>query len=145
MRSFFLVGLLLTIFVLPNTYSQERNCSSHEHMQELLKDPEFARQHQLKLEAVEAYSQRAETRALCSSPVILPVAIHFQGVSNPDVACLRALAQNQIDIMNDDFHGTNSDISNWINDASSTFQEQITQRLVLPFVLLLKITLQVLD
>ena len=58
---------------------------------------------------------------VCTDPVTLPVAVHYQGLSNPDVQCLRNLAQAQIDILNADFQGENSDINQWTNNASSSF------------------------
>jgi hypothetical protein len=93
-----------------------------EHMQELLSNPQYAQEYQkrqLKFEAVQARS--ASKAALCSNPVVLPIAIHYQGIGSPDQACLVALAQNQVDILNNDYHGTSSDISNWTSGSSSFF------------------------
>ncbi|MEL6923973.1 MAG: M43 family zinc metalloprotease, partial [Bacteroidota bacterium] len=121
MRSILLVGLLLTLFTLQNANAQKRSCSSEAHMEELLKNPEYARKYQKKMKAFEQYSQRAESRALCSNPVVLPMAIHYQGVPDPDQACLIELAQSQVTILNNDYQGTNADISTWINQAAGTF------------------------
>lgn len=93
----------------------------HDHMKNLMLNPEFKRAHQARLIKFEQLANAAGERTLCGDPVMIPVAVHFQGVSNPDVACLRALAQSQIDILNNDYQGTNSDISTWINTASSSF------------------------
>jgi hypothetical protein len=41
----------------------------------------------------------------------IPVAVHFPTGSNANRACLVALAQNQIAILNNDFRGTNADIT----------------------------------
>ncbi len=94
-----------------------RTCGMHNHMEKLLTNPDYAKMHQNKLAKIESM---ASTRSLCSNPVVLPVAVHFQGV-NGDPACLVSLAENQIQILNDDFNGTNSDISNWTNGSSSSF------------------------
>ncbi len=95
-----------------------RSCGNHTHMEQLLADPDYRRAHQRKLEMAEASS---DVRSECNTPVVLPMAVHFQGISNPDAACLRALAQAQVDILNNDYQGTNSDITNWTNGSSSSF------------------------
>ncbi len=96
----------------------ERTCGLHKHMELLLQDDDYRESHLRKLERVKSASQ---TRALCDQPVILPIAVHFQGVNNPDEACLVSLAQGQVNILNADYQGLNSDISNWNNNASSYF------------------------
>ena len=63
----------------------------------------------------------SERSVLCNEPTILPVAIHFQGVSNPDAECLIELAKTQIEILNDDYTSQNHDIDNWTNNASNSF------------------------
>lgn len=102
---------------IPNGESKRR-CGMHDHMAQLLESPEFKKAHEQKLLMI---STMADSRAACSGTILLPVAVHFQGVNNPDEPCLRALAQAQIDILNQDYTGTNSDISNWNNNASSSF------------------------
>ncbi len=96
-----------------------RSCGNHAHMEQLLTDPDYRRRHQRKLEMAEESS--ADDRSECNTPVVLPMAVHFQGITNPDAACLRALAQAQVDILNNDYQGTNSDITNWTNSASGSF------------------------
>ena len=49
----------------------------------------------------------------------IPVAVHFVEGNEADRACLEALAQNQVDIINNDFRGTNADLSQW--PAASAF------------------------
>jgi len=95
-----------------NTISEMRlrTCGHAAHMDKLLDDPEYKRLHEMKLEKV---AKMSNSRALCSSPVILPIAVHFQGVSNPNASCLIALAESQIAILNQDYQGSNSDINNW--------------------------------
>ena len=68
----------------------------------------------------------ATSRAACSDPVVLPVAIHFQGVSSTDRACLVEVAQKSIVSTNKDFAGINNEISTlWDNDASSYYPDII--------------------
>ena len=97
-----------------------RTCGMEDYHNRLLEDENYRRNHALKFERIEKMSAE-ERSALCNTPTILPVAVHYQGVSNPDVACLRALAASQIQILNDDYNGTNDDISNWTNNASNSF------------------------
>jgi hypothetical protein len=99
----------------------ERNCGTVEFMEKQMQDPEFKRAYLERTAHLENMSQ--ERAALCATPILLPVAIHYQGISSPDAACLRALAINQINILNADYQGTNSDISTWINTASATFPD----------------------
>ena len=88
----------------------KRSCGHTHHMQGLLADPDYRRAHEAKLERL---ANAPQQRTACASPTILPMAVHFQGISNPDAACLRQLAQSQIAILNADYGGTNGDISQW--------------------------------
>ncbi len=100
----------------------KRSCASHDHMEKLMEDPNYKRFHQNKFERLKKFNlNSAQTRSMCANPPVIPVAVHFQGVSNPDAVCLTQLAQTQIDILNNDFNGTNADISNWTNTAASSF------------------------
>jgi hypothetical protein len=98
----------------------ERNCGTEEFMAKQMQDPEFKRAYMERMAQIESMSQD-DRLALCASPTILPVAIHYQGITSPNAACLIAMAQTQINILNADYQGTNSDISTWINTASGTF------------------------
>lgn len=69
---------------------EDRTCSMEVHMSRLMADPEYRKAHQEKFARLENYA--TERDANCASPVILPIAVHFQGISNPDVGCLRQLA-----------------------------------------------------
>lgn len=101
---------------------RKRTCLSHEHTQHLMQDADYSAKRQKMLQAFDKVNlERVNFKAQCSSPVLVPVAIHFQGVSNPDEACLRQLAVSQINILNDDYAGTNSDISKWTGQAASAF------------------------
>ncbi len=111
---------LLFLICLSFGYSQNRTCGMMEYMQEQMKDPEFARQYQQnqkkfreelnKILELEAYSQRG-------GQITIPVAVHFPNANESDRACLEALAQNQIDILNGDYTGTNADITQWFTNS----------------------------
>lgn len=63
-----------------------------------------------------------QTKSLsCETPLIVPIAVHYQNVTDVDVACLRALAADQIRILNEDFQGTNDDITNWTDNTAAFF------------------------
>ncbi len=108
--------------ILDNTTTRKRACASQDHTEKLLQNDEY----RVAYEQRKAKFQRqlktnvAESRAACSNPTVLPVAIHYQGI-NADKACLVALAKAQVDILNADYQGKNSDIVQWTNNASSTF------------------------
>lgn len=99
----------------------KRTCLSHEHTQHLMSDPAYKSLHDKKIAAFENLQAKGLFKAQCNSPVIVPVAVHFQSVGNIDANCLRSLAIDQINVLNDDFAGTNSDVSQWNNQASARF------------------------
>ena len=99
-----------------------RNCGLSHYFESLENDPVKKQAHEKKIKKFEEYSEtHVGQRALCSNPVVLPVAIHFQGVNNPNASCLATLAQNSIAALNQDYQGTNSDISTWNSQASTYF------------------------
>lgn len=98
----------------PHIHADGRSCGKDHLMEKLMKDPEFRIAFELKMEKVAAMSSSRS-----SSTVNLPIAVHFQNVGNADVNCLRTLAASQVQILNDDFQGTNSDISTWTANSSS--------------------------
>lgn len=95
---------------------QQRTCSTDAFMQQQLENPEFRAQY----EALQAkFEQRMELRASGVSnrsammTLFIPVAVHYESGNEADRDCLVALAQSQIDILNNDFRGTNADINQW--------------------------------
>lgn len=108
--------------VIDNSTTRKRVCASEAHMEELLQNDDYKRAYDERKARFERALRTdvAESRALCSNPKVLPVAVHYQGVT-ADRACLVALAQTQIDILNADFQGKNSDIVQWTGNAAATF------------------------
>ncbi len=116
MRSVFLF-LAMTFFAFGS--SAQRTCNTMELHAQKMTNPNYAKKFKAKQQAV-----AAAEKVLCADPVVLPMAVHFSGVgalSATDEACLIALAQNQIQILNDDYNGTNADITNWTNGASANY------------------------
>ena len=114
--------LIIVFFALMsfNTNAQERTCGMVELMQERMKDPEYAKQYKktqdkFKVQLAKRLNKKVSSRMM--DPIIIPVAVHFPSGLESDRACLEALAQNQINILNEDFTGTNADIANWTNAA----------------------------
>ena len=103
------------------THSLRKSCASHAHMEKLLSDPEYKKQYDARMASFEKMKVNILEKALCSNPTVIPVAVHYQGVNNPNSTCLIELAKKQVDILNADFQGKNSDINKWTSNAASTF------------------------
>lgn len=90
----------------------ERTCNMHAHHHSLMSNPEYRSSFEKRVAKAEKMI-RSRGAADCNEPTVLPVAVHFQGVQNPDAGCLTELARSQIQILNQDYRGQNSDISSW--------------------------------
>lgn len=118
---YILFGILFT-FSSHNIIAQDR-CGMVEYMEEMMKDPEYKRQYE---ENQKAFKKKLNLYLSGSdflnrgTGIEIPVAVHFPDADESERACLEALAQNQIDILNADFTATNSDISSW-NAVSGQF------------------------
>ncbi len=116
--------LTAMMFLMCHTFvfSQERTCGMEAYMQQMMANPELAREHeanQLKFREEIAKMLQKDVFAYKRNPLVIPVAVHFPEGNEANRACLEALAQNQIDILNADYTATNSDISLW--DPASVF------------------------
>jgi len=98
-----------------------RTCGHAEHMENLLSDPAYLDFHESKILKVEEELLKIQTRATCSNPTVIPVAVHFQGVTGTNANCLKQLVESQIQVLNNDLGGENNDISKWRNQAASFF------------------------
>ena len=106
----------LTLLLSFSTYAQQRTCATDEYMSEMLKNPVFAAEHEANQKKFKAELERRangdfSTRG--TSQIVIPVAVHFPSGNEADRACLVALAQSQVAILNADYTATNADISNW--------------------------------
>ncbi|NND93672.1 MAG: hypothetical protein HKN45_02340 [Flavobacteriales bacterium] len=120
---------LLTIFVcsLVSLFISAQNperCGTDALHELNMQDPEFAAEHQAKLDRMRVYrdtQDRLDGRMpICANPILIPVAVHFQGTTIPQ-ACAIDMAVSQIDALNADFAATNFDIDNWNVDVSPLF------------------------
>jgi len=105
------------------TAAARKTCASTTHMEQKLQDPTYRIAHERSVAMFERNlkSRTAQSRAACTNPTILPIAIHYQGVTNPDRACLIQTAKEAIEVLNADFQGKNSDLVQWTNNAASTY------------------------
>ena len=110
--------LIPIFFVIISSYStldaQGRTCGMEAYMESLKKSPvrlkEYNSNH--RRFKVEKLSARLNSSRQMNT-LFIPVAIHFPEADEADRACLEALAQDQIDRVNKDYQGVNSDVSNW--------------------------------
>lgn len=99
-----------------------RTCGHNDHMDKLLSNPEYKKAYDKRISKFKSYKAQNSTHKMnCTTPDILPVAIHYQGINNADLSCLTGLAQDAIRVLNDDFQGSNSDITLWTNGTSASF------------------------
>jgi len=96
----------------------ERTCGTEDHQARLLSDPDYRAKFEKRKQKLEELAS-SRTSVPCVTPIILPIAVHFQSVSSPDLECLQTLAQTQIDILNADYQAQNTDVSLW--DAVSSY------------------------
>jgi hypothetical protein len=92
-----------------------------EYMNQQLQDPEFAREYQetqTRFRAALAQSLN-NSNSNRRATLIIPVAVYYPSGLEADRACLEALAQSQIDILNADYTATNTDANLW--SAASSF------------------------
>ena len=99
-----------------------RNCALSIYTDRLESDPAFRKAHEKKMDKFNKFANsNTEQRTVCGSPTLLPVALHFQSVTGADAACLATLSQTSIAALNQDYQGSNGDISTWNGQASSFF------------------------
>ncbi|AOR25712.1 hypothetical protein FORMA_05300 [Formosa sp. Hel3_A1_48] len=102
--------------------SAQRSCGTEDYMNEMMKDPVYAKQwakDQEKLQNELARRANLGRSSFAMNEIVIPVAVHFPEGSEADRTCLEDLAQNQIDILNADFTATNLDANLWV-DAVAT-------------------------
>lgn len=115
--------------------TKKRDCGKEQHMDKLLSNPEYVKERNLRLLNFEKISKQNILKAQCSTPLLIPVAVHYQGIGTTDKACLIDLAQRQIEVLNKDFGGLNSDISKWKNQAAAYFPGVVNGEACIRFVI----------
>jgi hypothetical protein len=114
--------LLFALLIFQVGFSQHRTCGMHEIMQRIMNDPALRASYLEQQNKFATELQKTSNTTLASPNVVIkiPVAVHFPNVSTTSTLkpCFRTLAQSQINILNADYNGTNTDITNWADDAS---------------------------
>ena len=120
--------LILAFFIVQLGFAQQRTCGVEQQMQRIMANPQLKQQYletQAKFEIELQKLQQSQiankigaTNLNTVATIKIPVAIHFPDETTPS-ACLRTLAQNQVNILNADYNALNSDISQWT--TASTF------------------------
>jgi len=132
--------LLFVLLVFQVGLAQQRTCGSQELMQTIMDNPV---QRAVYLEQQNKFDTELEKlttnkNTLSTNSVIrIPVAVHYPtggALTDAIKTCLRRLAQKQIDILNADYNGTNTDISNWTS-VSDLFPGTNTGSLNVQFVI----------
>ncbi len=98
-------------------------CSTDEIHAEKMNDPAYAEGYNQRMEKARQYfeTHSVNDKLPCTSPLLIPVAVHFQNITI-DAACAEQMALDQVERMNLDYAGTNTDITNWADaQASGSF------------------------
>ncbi len=135
-----LITALLLSFQLG--FSQQKTCGTDAYGQQIMSNPiekqiHLDLQKRFEIELAKLQNPLSEAARNTNALIIIPVAVHFPSVAtnSPDKACLRQLAQNQIDIINADFNATNSDIALWTPTVRALYPGTNVGNLNVQFVL----------
>ncbi len=122
------IKLIAALFLFQLGFSQQKNCGTNLFMKKMENNPIAKQQHQdlqnkFEIELLKLQNEQNRSASSTNATIIIPVAVHFPSVAtnSTDKACLRQLAQNQIDILNADFNATNSDIALWTPTVSALY------------------------
>lgn len=137
------IKLLFALLILQFSFAQQRTCGMQEKLNQLMDNPlqnaaylYDQSQFQIELDKLES-SNLQRTAANPQATIRIPVAVHFPSSANASAAvktCLRAFAQTQVNVLNADYNGANSDITNWAS-ASSFYPGTNTGSIDVEFVL----------
>ena len=133
--------LLIVVLICQLIFSQQRTCGKDAKMLSIINNPAAMQDYinlQNKFELELNKSENSQN--LVYSPaatIIIPVAVHFPSVATnaTNKACLRTLAQSQINILNADYNATNSDIALWTPAVSAYYPGTTIGNLNVQFVL----------
>ncbi|WP_313803571.1 zinc-dependent metalloprotease [Flavobacterium sp.] len=121
------IKLLALVFISQLGFSQEK-CLMEVKMNEMLSNPVMRQKYEERQARFENEFSRLQSlpleKSAQSGPTRIPVAVHYPNAGSANASlknCLRALAQNQINILNADYNAQNADLSTWTNTTSSYF------------------------
>ena len=122
------VKLIVVLFLFQLGFSQQIACGTDAQMLKMMSDPVARQKHlnmqdRFELEIAKLQGQQNRSTTNTNPTIIIPVAVHFPEVAanSADRPCLREMAQNQIDILNDAFNGTNTDVALWTPQVQALY------------------------
>ncbi len=123
MRTFLKATSCLFSLLCAFSISAQNRCAHDTWQQEAIKNIDYSKWlNQVKEDVFSEVD--LEQRVTCASPLIIPVAVHYNGnVNTSNVTCLVDKALEQIDVMNEDFGAYNADITNYCNISSSCCED----------------------
>ena len=121
--------LLFLLVIFQAGFAQQRTCGSQELMQTIMNNPAQKAAYLEQQNKFDVELQKSESISHKNTNVVIriPVAVHYPtagAVSETVKTCLRRLAQKQVDILNADYNGTNTDISNWTSVSAKLSKHQ---------------------
>lgn len=136
------VTIILSLLLFQLTFSQQKTCGTDFYMQQMMSDPVAKQKHldlqkRFEIELAKLQNPKNEASRNANTTIFIPVAVHFPAVPYTSTykECLKQLAQNQIDILNNDFNATNSDINLWTPAVSAFYPGTNVGSLNVQFVL----------
>jgi hypothetical protein len=108
------LSISLTSPITAQLEEEPLRCGIEQWMEIQKQNPQFAEQ----FRQTEAYirTQGHQRSPDCSNPIILPIAIHWNG-NVENVPCLMDMVENQLQVINEDFGAYNPDISNYCDHS----------------------------
>jgi hypothetical protein len=104
--------VLLCLVISATSYAQNRSCAADEYLQERLQtDPKFKAL--FKSYQKDRYTDEQRSALICdnNNSIVIPVAVHYSTpIDCSNQACLLDAAEAQIDILNECFSASNSDL-----------------------------------
>ncbi len=116
-------GILLLLLIPFFPLSSQIPCGTSQHHAELYSsDPNYRHDFDVRMQHRNTLLENAlsQDRLFCANPIIVPVAVHYRGVTGQSLNCLTDLALFQIDELNKEFSATNDEISNFSSDIANT-------------------------
>lgn len=111
---YLLLTLLIPLTIQLQAQEADEHCGMNAYHDMMMLDPEYAAKHEQQEINIQRYLEENTQRLPdCANVLLIPVAVHFQEGVITDPTCATDMALDQIQIMNDDFAGTNSDITEW--------------------------------
>ena len=120
--------LIAALLIFQFSLAQQRTCATNLFMQQMMNNPVAKQKHEdlqnrFEIELSKLQNQQRTSAISASATIIVPIAVHFPDVAptSTEKECLKQLAQNQIDILNNDFNATNLDITLWTPTVSALY------------------------